>query len=438
MIDILGKPLLHHIIESLPLEITELLIVIGYKGDQIENYFGKRFEGRSVTYVHQEKPLGTAMALELCRKYLSPGERFLFLFADDLHSKSAIQGLLKHSVGMLVHEHSDPSRFGVVEVDEGGRVLGFEEKPKIPKSNLVSPGVFVLDTRIFAYAPIQHENGEYFLTSQVAQFIKDGEMLVEKTDFWHPIGYPDDVASAEAVLLKASGGTMPENSIKVIILAGGRGTRMPESEKHLPKLLVDIAGKPILEHQLENLTRQGFRNITLSLGYRAEEIVAWLAAKQFSDINYVIETEPLGTGGGIKLAARDEKTPFLVLNGDVLADFNFRSALRASGEGEYGVISVLEIGDVSGMGVVECDEYKRMCAFREKEAEKIAGLISAGLYVLQPDDIASMPDSFSIEHELFPRVALDRKFVVHEHRGNYWFDCGTEERLRRVREYFTK
>jgi NDP-sugar pyrophosphorylase family protein len=71
MIDVLGKPLLHHLIDGLPSEITVLIIVIGYKGEQIRAYFGESFEGRKVSYVIQEKQIGNAQALELCQPLLS-------------------------------------------------------------------------------------------------------------------------------------------------------------------------------------------------------------------------------------------------------------------------------------------------------------------------------------------------------------------------------
>lgn len=438
MIEVLGKPLLHHIIDSLPAEITELVIVIGYKGEVIRRYFGDEFEGRPVTYVHQEKQLGNAHALELCKHLLKSGERFLFMFADDLHSPEAIKRLLAKDIGMMVQEHSDPARFGVVEVDAAGHVLAIEEKPRQPKTNLVAVGVYVLDTRIFNYQASRHENGEYYMTDQIDQLIKEHKFVVEKSEFWHPVGYPHDISSAEDVLVKQGKGKKVKYGTLAILLCGGRGTRLPISAKDTQKVIVDVAGKPIVQYNIDRLKSQGFHRIRLALGHRAEMVIDYLKRSGQNDIEYTIEKEPLGTGGGIKFAMGEEKEPFFALNADLLADFDAPAMVRAGANGTYNVISGIEVPDVSGFGVLECDESKRICAFKEKVAEKIPGFVNAGSYLLIPEDMRDMPEKFSIEYDLFPKLVAAGKVVLHHHRGNYWFDTGTEERLKIVREYFSK
>lgn len=439
MIEVLGRPLLHHIIDSLPKEITELIIVIGYKGEEIRNYFGDVFEGKRVTYIIQPKQLGNADALALCKPYLAAGERFLFMFADDLHSPAALKKLLRHELGALVKEHPDPSRFGVVEVDGKDRVISVVEKPKDPKSNLVLTGVYVLDDRIFHYTPSLHESGEYYMTDQVNQLIREHRFVIERTDFWFPVSTPADIARAEEVVRAQKGvaaaGTF---DMPVIILCGGAGTRLPEAEKSVPKLLVPIAGKPMLAHQLDNLAKQEAGRIVLSLGHRASDIVAWLTAQGKSDISYVIEQKPLGTGGGIRLASRGIREPFVAINGDSLGDFNLGALARHSSGGRFAVICGVEVGDASDFGSITCDEHKRICAFVEKKPNAGAGIINAGAYVLRPKDFEGMPEAFSIERDLFPKLAALGELVLATHTGNYWFDCGTSERLKAVREYFSK
>lgn len=438
MIDVLGKPLLHHLIDGLPAEITELIMVIGYKGDQIKKYFGAKFEGRPVTYVVQKKQIGNADALELCKPFLKKGERFLFMFTDDLHSPKAIKALLKHDIGTLVQEHSDPSRFGVFEVDKNNRVISMEEKPKKPKSNLVAVGVYVLDTRIFDYKVRQSVNGEYFMTDQIDQLIKEHKFVIEKTDFWHPIGYPHDIDAAEKILSKSKKINDAWGTTQVVILAGGKGTRLPSGEQGKPKCLVEIAGKPILQHQLELLGKQGFKNILIALGYRAEMVVDWLKVSGYKHLKTVVEKEPLGTGGGLKFASKGLKEPFLVLFGDILADFNFRAVIRASARGKYRVLAGVQVADVTGLGVLECDEMMRICAFKEKQASGVPGIINANASMLNPADFKDMPEKFSIEHDLYPKLAAAGKLVIHHHKGNYWFNCGTDETLKMTREYFSQ
>lgn len=439
MIEVLGKPLLHHIIDSLPKAITELILVVGYKADVMKRYFGDSFEGRKITYVFQEKPLGSAHALYLSRSYIGPREKFLLMFADDLHSKAAIEKLLRHDLGLLVAEHTDPRRFGVVHADQSGHVVSIEEKPERPKSNLVVVGVYVFDGRIFNYELVKHPLGEYFLPEVVTQLLKDHRMVAEKTNFWHPIGYPEDIEAAEAILKKKQGLSRGERSATpVIIIAGGKGTRMPDDEKDKPKVLVEVAGKSLIQWQIDEARQQGFWNITLSLGYKAEKVVEWLKASGNTEIRYVVEPEPLGTGGGLKLAAKGIREPFLAMNSDDLADVNLSALIRHGGDGAWNVLSGKAIADVRAFGLLKCDEDKKVCAFEEKnqKAEE-GGVVNIGHYYLLPEIFEGTPNAFSLEHDIFPKLAGAGKLLLYKHTG-YWLPTGTPEELKATREYFAK
>ncbi|MBI4359754.1 MAG: NTP transferase domain-containing protein, partial [Candidatus Jacksonbacteria bacterium] len=102
--------------------------------------------------------------------------------------------------------------------------------------------------------------------------------------------------------------------MKVIILAGGRGTRLQESAKDIPKALVKIDGKPILQHQIDLFLKHGFSDIRFALGYKSNQIIAYLNGRY----EYVVETEPLGTGGALKFASSDLREPFIAVNGDII------------------------------------------------------------------------------------------------------------------------
>lgn len=199
MIEVLGRPLLQHILESLPDEINGVILVVGYRADQIKNYFGEKFGRFKITYVYQPEKLGTAHGLWLCRDQLGE-ERFLMLYADDLQSKDDIKKCLAHPLSILTKEVDDPRRFGVVIADENGRVLDLVEKPEFSVSKLASTGVKVLDKRIFNYPARKHENGEYYITDSLARLAKDHEVKVVRASFWLPIGYPEDIQKAEAAL----------------------------------------------------------------------------------------------------------------------------------------------------------------------------------------------------------------------------------------------
>ena len=437
MVEIFGKPLLYWIIKRLPVEITELIIVVGYKGDQIKKYFGETFEGRPITYIHQEKATGTAHALALCKHLLKPTESFLFLYADDLHSTAAMQRLIKQPLGVLVEEHKDPSRFGVVEADAKGRVVSMEEKPAKPKSNLVAVGVFMLDSRVFNYEPPRHANGEYFLHDQVAKMIHDHEVIIERTDFWHPIGYPHDIDAAEHLLRKEQKLSVAEQKTPVIIIAGGKGTRLPSQEQDKPKCLVEVAGKPILGWQIDELRSQGFTNIRLSLGYKAEMVVEWLKKSGNQNIGYSIETEPLGTGGGLRLAAQGTTTPFIAFNCDDIANVNFSALIRHSCGGAFNVITGVQFDGAYTFDSLVCDDYKRICEFKQRSQEVGSAVVNIGHYYLLPDVSAGMPEKFSNEKDLFPKLAKEGKLVLHSHTG-YWLTANNADQIKSAREFFTK
>lgn len=199
MIEVMGKPILHHIFDILPVEIDEVVLVVGYKGDKIRNYFGNEFQKRKIKYIEQKDKKGTAHALLLCGSHLK-NEKFLLLYADDFHGKESIEKCVKHELAVLVAEAENPERFGVVTTDSKGRVIAIEEKPEKPKSNLVSTGFLVLDQRIFNYEPEIHPNGEYYLTDMLNKLIRDHQVIAEKTEFWVPIGYPEDLIKIEKVL----------------------------------------------------------------------------------------------------------------------------------------------------------------------------------------------------------------------------------------------
>lgn len=437
MLEVLGKPLLEHLFESLPSEVTEILLVVGYKAEQIQRYFGSEYRGRHITYVSQEQPKGTGHALMLCKDYIKSDERFLFMVGDDLHSADALKNLLKHEHGVLVAVHDDPRRFGVIEVDGNNRVIGFEEAPEKPRSNLVSLAVFVLSGRVFDYPHELSRTGEYWSTDQIRKMMADHAFFVEHSNFWMPMGKPHDIDLAEEALRKKyMTGSKKESRIPVIILAGGKGTRLPKEEQEKPKCLVEVAGKSILAWQLENVRNQGFTDIRLALGYKAHEVVDWLKNSGNEDVSYAIEESPLGTGGAIKNAVRGVTTPFIAFNVDDLSDVNYTSLMRHGMEGRYSAIAGMHFADARTFGTLLCDEHKRICEFKEKAPETQPGVVSIGHYYLQPHIFADTPERFSIEYDLFPKLAEEKKLVLCEHVG-YWLTTNTGEQLDAARRYFS-
>ena len=202
MLKVLDKPLLEHILNSLPDTMDEVILVVGYLREKIIDYFGDKFGKFRIQYVIQDTKLGTYRALELCRDSLMDNEKFLMMYADDIHDRESLKKCVESDFcAMLVYESDDPRKFGVVETDSSAFITNIEEKPENPKTNLVSTGAMLLDKNIFKFPARQHKNGEYYLTDSVGQMIEAGyKFKAIKSNFWLPIGYPEDLARAEKVL----------------------------------------------------------------------------------------------------------------------------------------------------------------------------------------------------------------------------------------------
>lgn len=223
---------------------------------------------------------------------------------------------------------------------------------------------------------------------------------------------------------------------KVVILAGGKGTRLPISARDIPKSLVEVGGKAMLAHHLDHLIEAGFSDIRLSLGYKAEAIIDFIHQRGYH-CEYVIEPRPLGTGGAVKFAARDLSEPFLVLHSDTHADFDFNKIARAWIPGTALMISYWK-DDARDFGLLNI-EGDRVVSFEEKpkSSTPIGGYIHAAGHILHPDHLADIDqDVFMIEHDVFPKLAAAGRLRTFIHRG-YWEDVGTEERLARIRSEFT-
>lgn len=196
-----GRPILEHIVKALPVEINELILVIGYLGEQIKDYCGNGFLGRPVQYIWQKKKLGTYNALKLCEPLIEKNERFLVLCADDIQNAEEIRNCFGYERAIIVAEAENPKKFGVVLLNRDNSISEIIEKPENSPSNLVSTGTLLLDSKIFEYEADLHKSGEYFLTSAISKMLKDNhKIFAVKSTVWLPIGCPEDIKKAEEFL----------------------------------------------------------------------------------------------------------------------------------------------------------------------------------------------------------------------------------------------
>lgn len=202
MIGLHGKPILEHILENLPEKVSEIIIVIGNFSEQIQKHFGDNFKNKKIKYVFQEKTQGTWKALKLAKNFFDKveKEKFLLLNADDLQDKSALLELVNFKNGILACESLQPEKFGVIEHDQDGFLQKITEKPQNPKTNLVATGVYVFSTNIFECQDPVPQNGEYFLTNVLQEFLEKNKIKVVKTKFWLPIGSVEELVKAHDII----------------------------------------------------------------------------------------------------------------------------------------------------------------------------------------------------------------------------------------------
>ena len=221
--------------------------------------------------------------------------------------------------------------------------------------------------------------------------------------------------------------------MEAILLAGGRGERLGEAAQGRPKPLVPIAGRPLAAYQVARLAAAGVDRVLVSCAAGSEELFESELGGLGAEIIGVGESEPLGRGGGLRLAAsaRAETGPLYALNGDELLDADLAALLafhRAHGAAATITVAPLP----SAFGVVELGDDDRVLAFRE--APTLPHWVNAGLYVLDDEAIARLPERGDVELTTFPELAAEGRLAAFRHEG-VWLTVNTPKDLRRAEEY---
>ena len=224
-----------------------------------------------------------------------------------------------------------------------------------------------------------------------------------------------------------------------IILAGGLGTRLAGVLPNLPKTLAPVGGRPFITFLLDQLVDAGFEQVTLCIGYKADQVRAALGAiYRTLAIRYCEERELLGTGGAIRLAAETISAPrYLVLNGDSYCRASLRAFLQwQEGRAEPVGMIVVQVANAERYGRVDVDASQRVRKFREKDGVRIPGLINAGVYSIPAALVGqiALDRPFSLEREAFPEW-LDFGIAAYHSMGPF-IDIGTPESFRGATAWF--
>jgi len=212
----------------------------------------------------------------------------------------------------------------------------------------------------------------------------------------------------------------------VIIMAGGLGSRLGTLTQEIPKPLLPVKGRPILEHIIENLKFQGFTKFVLCLNHKAEMIQKHFKGGEVLgvSIDYTVENKRLGTAGALSLVDIKSQHPYLVLNADILTNIDFDDVLNFHAiEKSQATMCIKPQAYEIPYACVEFDEHMNLKVLKEKP--KVDNYINAGIYLLNPEIIATVPkDEFYDMPTLFQQ-SIDRNVVVKVFRfEDYWVDIG--------------
>ena len=226
--------------------------------------------------------------------------------------------------------------------------------------------------------------------------------------------------------------------MQAIILCGGLATRLGETAKTLPKILLEIARKTVLEWQIHLLKGAGVTDVILASGHLHDVLYEHVGEVYAGmRIRYAKEDKRLGTGGAIQNAMKQvNMSPFFVLNGDILlANFSLREMLYRFHDGMAGMLLSVHVSDIRPYGEIVSDSDGKIQAFREKQPTRRAGYVNGAIYLFDQRIANAFPkgqDVFSLERDVFPYVS--DLYALQTDAD--WIDIGVPERLAYAREHF--
>ena len=226
--------------------------------------------------------------------------------------------------------------------------------------------------------------------------------------------------------------------MQAIILCGGLATRPGETTKAIPKVLLDVAGRTVLDWQLQLLKDANVREVILASGHLHDVLYEYVGdCRRGVRIRYAKEEKRLGTGGAIQNAMKQiKRSPFFVLNGDVLlTDFSLQEMLDRFHENMIGLLLSVRVDDMRPYGQIVSDADGRVTTFCEKQSTCSAGDINGGVYLFDETIANAFPkdrECFSIEQDVFPHVS--GLWTLRTDAN--WIDIGVPERLAYVRQHF--
>jgi mannose-1-phosphate guanylyltransferase len=225
--------------------------------------------------------------------------------------------------------------------------------------------------------------------------------------------------------------------MKAVLLVGGAGTRMRPLTYVIPKCLLPVGGKPLLERTLTYLGGHGITEFVLCVSYLKKQIIDTFGGGEALGIKieYAQSESPLGTAGQLRTASALIKDTFIAMNGDIITNLNIGNLVRTHREsGGVATIALKEFGVKIPYGHVVVDRNGKVTAFEEKPT--LNYMANAGVYVLEPRIFDSIPVSrtSSLETDVFPSLISKGEQVASYYESAYWADVGSMADFERVND----
>ncbi|HEY9755532.1 MAG TPA: NDP-sugar synthase [Oculatellaceae cyanobacterium] len=226
--------------------------------------------------------------------------------------------------------------------------------------------------------------------------------------------------------------------MKAMVLAAGVGSRLDPLTANLPKPLVPVVNKPVMEHILALLRQHGFNEVCANLHYLPESIVDYFGDGGKFGLKLKFQHEPKlsGDAGGVRSCKEFlQDGTFIVIMGDLITDADLGALVRKHKEKKaLASIAVKQMDDVSRFGVIVRNEEGFITGFQEKpkQEEALSNLISTGIYILEPEVFNFIPETgdYGFGRQLFPKLVESGEKVLSIEIESYWSDVGTIDQYR--------
>lgn len=311
----------------------------------------------------------------------------------------------------------------LVVIDEKNALLGTLSDGDLRKAILKGAGVGDSIRDIYQPKPTVLVKGEYSIEGAKKLFINNKFDLIPVVD---DKGKLSDILLWETVLKNGKNRQNEKLDVPVVIMAGGRGTRMEPFTKVLPKPLVPIHEKPIIEHIIKLFTDVGVHGFVLTINYKARIMKAF-----FEELNpdyavdFVEEQEPLGTAGSLKFLEYKFDIPFFVTNSDIIIKTDYRDLYEFHQKNNYDITLVASMKNYTiPYGTCELNGEGHLKQINEKPEYDF--LVNTGLYVLNPDVLHFIPKGkiYHITHLIEDAKKNGKRIGVYPIDDDAWIDVG--------------